>query len=59
MCPIMPPHSYMKDDQLADILYVRNAWGNRGELVQTDRSLNIRQPMKECFLGQKKITILD
>jgi mono/diheme cytochrome c family protein len=30
--PIMPPHGYMKDDQLADVLtYVRNAWGNRSE----------------------------
>ena len=28
--PVMPPHGFMKDDQLADILtYVRNAWGNK------------------------------
>ena len=36
--PIMPPHSYMKDEQLADILtYVRNAWGNRGGIVHSDQ----------------------
>ena len=32
--PIMPPHGFMKDDQLAEILtYTRNAWGNRAELI--------------------------
>ena len=32
--PIMPPHGFMKDDQLASILtYVRNAWGNRSGLI--------------------------
>jgi mono/diheme cytochrome c family protein len=30
--PIMPPHGFMKDEQLASILtYVRNAWGNQGK----------------------------
>ena len=32
--PIMPPHGFMKDKQLADILtYVRNAWGNRSSVI--------------------------
>ena len=32
--PVMPPHGFMKDDQLADILtYVRNAWGNKADSV--------------------------
>ena len=31
---IMPPHGFMKDDQLADILtYVRNAWGNKADSI--------------------------
>ena len=32
--PVMPPHGFMKDDQLADILtYVRYAWGNKADSV--------------------------
>jgi mono/diheme cytochrome c family protein len=35
--PIMPPHGFMKDEQLAGILtYVRNAWGNRAGLISTE-----------------------
>ena len=35
--PIMPPHGFMKDDQLASILtYVRNAWGNKGKKISTE-----------------------
>jgi cytochrome c553 len=41
--PIMPPHGYMKDEQLADILtYVRNAWGNQSERVQAGRITEYR-----------------
>ena len=36
--PVMPPHGFMKDEQLADILtYVRNAWGNKGEGISADQ----------------------
>jgi mono/diheme cytochrome c family protein len=35
--PIMPPHGFMKDEQLAGILtYVRNAWGNRAGLISIE-----------------------
>ena len=35
--PIMPPHGFMKDEQLAVILtYVRNAWGNRAGLISIE-----------------------
>ena len=35
--PIMPPHGFMKDDQLANILtYVRNAWGNQADAISPD-----------------------
>jgi len=35
--PIMPPHGFMKDEQLAGILtYVRNAWGNRAGLISSE-----------------------
>ena len=41
--PIMPPHGYMKDDQLADVLtYVKNAWGNRSGLVSAQEIANYR-----------------
>jgi mono/diheme cytochrome c family protein len=33
----MPPHGFMKDEQLAYILsYVRNAWGNQGKIISTE-----------------------
>ena len=33
---VMPPHSHMTDDDIANILtYVRNSWGNAGEAVST------------------------
>ena len=41
---IMPPHGFMKDDQLADILtYVRNAWGNQAEAISSDDIAGYRQ----------------
>ncbi len=31
---VMPPHSHLPDDDIANILsYVRNAWGNKGDAV--------------------------
>jgi mono/diheme cytochrome c family protein len=34
--PIMPPHGFMKDEQLAEILtYVRNAWGNKADGISS------------------------
>ena len=35
--PIMPPHMFLKDDQMADALtYARNAWGNKaGRITAT------------------------
>ena len=42
--PIMPPHGFMKDDQLADILtYVRNAWGNQADAISSDDIAGYRQ----------------
>ena len=41
--PIMPPHGFMKDKQLADILtYVRNAWGNRSSVITSKDILDYR-----------------
>jgi mono/diheme cytochrome c family protein len=42
--PIMPPHGFMKDEQLADILtYVRNAWGNKGEGISAQEISDYRK----------------
>jgi mono/diheme cytochrome c family protein len=42
--PIMPPHGFMKDDQLAGILtYVRNAWGNRAGLISKEDIISYRK----------------
>jgi mono/diheme cytochrome c family protein len=41
--PVMPPHGFMKDEQLADILtYVRNAWGNKAGEVSSDEISDYR-----------------
>jgi mono/diheme cytochrome c family protein len=41
--PVMPPHGFMKDEQLASILtYVRNAWGNRSPSISTEDILSYR-----------------
>ena len=59
--PIMPPHSYMKDEQLADILtYVRNAWGNRGELVNSDQISKYKAAHERVLpWTEEEITVLD
>jgi mono/diheme cytochrome c family protein len=59
--PIMPPHSYMKDEQLADILtYVRNAWGNRGEIVNPDQIFKYKAVHKRVLpWTEDEIMILD
>ena len=59
--PIMPPHSYMKDEQLADILtYVRNAWGNRGEIVNPDQVFKYKAAHKRVLpWTEDEIMILD
>jgi len=59
--PIMPPHSYMKDEQLADILtYVRNAWGNRGELVQVNQISTYKSAHERVLpWTEEEITVLD
>ena len=42
--PVMPPHGFMKDEQLASILtYVRNAWGNRSSSISTEDILGYRK----------------
>ncbi len=42
--PIMPPHGFMKDEQLADILtYVRNAWGNRADGISAQEISDYRK----------------
>jgi mono/diheme cytochrome c family protein len=42
--PIMPPHGFMKDEQLADILtYVRNAWGNKSGGISSDEISDYRK----------------
>jgi len=35
--PVMPPHSFLTDEQLAATLsYVRNAWGNKADVVEPE-----------------------
>lgn len=42
--PIMPPHGFLPDDQLANILtYIRNAWGNKADAVTTDEIAAYRE----------------
>jgi len=57
----MPPHSYMKDEQLADILtYVRNAWGNRGELVNPEQISRYKSTYERILpWTEEEITVLD
>jgi nitrite reductase (NO-forming) len=59
--PIMPPHSYMQDEQLADILtYVRNAWGNRGQLVHSDQISKYKAEHERVLpWTEEEITVLD
>ena len=42
--PIMPPHMFLNDQQMADTLtYVRNAWGNKAEPIASDQVKAFRQ----------------
>lgn len=44
MPPIMPPHHFMNDEQLADILtYIRNAWGNRADPIGVEQVAEFRK----------------
>lgn len=41
--PIMPPHHFLDDRQMADILtYVRNAWGNKADAISADEIKDYR-----------------
>ena len=54
--PIMPPHGFMKDEQLADILtYVRNAWGNQADGISGKKlSTTARRNPPAWHLGRKR-----
>ena len=42
--PIMPPHSFLNDEQIANILtYVRNAWGNHENKITKDEVADYRK----------------
>jgi len=42
--PVMPPHGFMRDEQLADILtYVRNAWGNQADGISQEQISDYRK----------------
>ena len=44
MPQVMPPHGFMKDEQLASILtYVRNAWGNQGSEITSEDIVKYRK----------------
>ena len=44
MPQVMPPHGFMKDEQLASILtYVRNAWGNQGSGITSEDIVKYRK----------------
>ena len=44
---VMPPMSQLNDDELANILtYVRNSWGNSGEVVSADEVKQVRASTK-------------
>ena len=48
--PIMPPHGYMKDEELADVLtYVKNAWGNRSGSVSAQEIASYRLSTKRLL----------
>lgn len=41
--PIMPPHMFLNDKQMADTLtYVRNAWGNKADPITPDEVKSFR-----------------
>jgi len=40
---VMPPHSWLTDQQIADVLsYVRNSWGNKADNVTPDEVAKVR-----------------
>jgi nitrite reductase (NO-forming) len=40
---VMPPMSQLTDDEIANILtYVRNNWGNQGEVVSKEEVAKVR-----------------
>lgn len=42
--PIMPPHSFLTDQQMADTLtYVRSAWGNKAEQIKAEEIQDFRK----------------
>jgi len=42
--PVMPPHGFMKDQQLSEILtYVRNAWGNKAGSISSGEISDYRK----------------
>ena len=39
----MPGHSFLNDEQLADVLtYIRNAWGNREDAISKESVAKFR-----------------
>lgn len=48
--PIMPPHSFLTDDQMSDTLtYVRSAWGNKADPVSPAQVKEYRAKHKDRF----------
>ncbi len=48
--PIMPPHMFLTDQQMADTLtYVRSAWGNKSEAISSDQVKAFRDANKDRF----------
>jgi mono/diheme cytochrome c family protein/glucose/arabinose dehydrogenase len=46
--PIMPPHNFLTDQQMADTLtYVRNAWGNKSDKITPAQIKEYRETHKE------------
>jgi len=44
---VMPPMSQLNDDELANILtFVRNSWGNSGDIVSAEEVKHIRESTK-------------
>ncbi len=49
--PIMPPHNFLTDEQMADTLtYVRSAWGNKSDPIAPGQIKEYREENKTRFL---------
>lgn len=49
--PIMPGHSFLNDEQVADVLtYIRNAWGNREDAIAKESVAAIRKKHGTRFM---------